>query len=200
LVPEQEESMTKHSGRQAAQDLGAIPRELAELERLKTAELVERFHALVGEPTRSRNGAYLRKRLAWEIQAKAEGGLSERSLAMILELGDHLPARWGRAPATMLPAPAVPSAAPADAPMAPPTPQASPATPVTRDPRLPAPGTVLSRVHDGRTHEVTVGDGVFGYQGRAYRSLSAIAREITGTPWNGWTFFGLKSTSQRQAP
>ncbi len=54
------------------------------------------------------------------------------------------------------------------------------------------PGTRLVREHDGVQHVVTVRADDFEYEGRPYRSLSAIARHITGTRWNGWTFFGLK--------
>jgi hypothetical protein len=56
----------------------------------------------------------------------------------------------------------------------------------------PLPGTRLVREHDGVQHVVTVRAEDFEYEGRPYRSLSAIARHITGTRWNGWTFFGLK--------
>jgi hypothetical protein len=55
------------------------------------------------------------------------------------------------------------------------------------------PGTRLVRAWGGETHTVTVlADGAFEWNGSRYRSLSAIARAITGTNWNGHTFFGLK--------
>ncbi len=54
-------------------------------------------------------------------------------------------------------------------------------------------GTRLVREHAGVKHVVTVLPDGFEWEGRPYRSLSAIARAITGTRWNGWTFFGLKS-------
>ncbi|MBW6401806.1 DUF2924 domain-containing protein [Roseomonas sp. HJA6] len=57
----------------------------------------------------------------------------------------------------------------------------------------PLPGTRLIREHDGVQHVVTVRVDDFEYEGRPYRSLSAIARHITGTRWNGWTFFGLRA-------
>lgn len=50
---------------------------------------------------------------------------------------------------------------------------------------------VLRRFWAGRDHEVIKDGSAFLYAGRAYASLSAVAREITGTRWNGWTFFGL---------
>ena len=54
------------------------------------------------------------------------------------------------------------------------------------------PGTRLVREWQGRTYEVLVLDGGFSWQGASYRSLSAVARKITGTPWSGPLFFGLK--------
>jgi Protein of unknown function (DUF2924) len=57
----------------------------------------------------------------------------------------------------------------------------------------PITGTRLIREWQGVEHCVTVLDDGFEYQGRHYRSLSAIARAITGTRWNGLIFFGLKN-------
>jgi hypothetical protein len=53
------------------------------------------------------------------------------------------------------------------------------------------PGTRLVREWNGRTIDVTATDGGMVWEGRTYRSLSAIAREVTGTPWSGPRFFGL---------
>lgn len=58
----------------------------------------------------------------------------------------------------------------------------------------PIAGTRLIREYQGVEHCVTVLLDGFDYQGRRYKSLSAIARAITGTRWNGLVFFGLKST------
>ena len=54
------------------------------------------------------------------------------------------------------------------------------------------PGTRLVREWQGRTYDVLVLDGGFSWQDTHYRSLSALARTITGTPWSGPLFFGLK--------
>ena len=62
---------------------------------------------------------------------------------------------------------------------------------IRADDRLIA-GTRLIREYQGVEHAVTVLVDGFEYEGRPYRSLSAIARAITGTRWNGWTFFGLR--------
>lgn len=53
-------------------------------------------------------------------------------------------------------------------------------------------GTQLIRKWQALTHQVTVLDKGFNYQNKMYRSLSAIARVITGTSWNGRVFFGVK--------
>jgi hypothetical protein len=55
----------------------------------------------------------------------------------------------------------------------------------------PLAGTRLMREWQGVQHVVTVRQHDFEFEGRPYQSLSAIARHITGTRWNGWTFFGL---------
>ncbi len=59
--------------------------------------------------------------------------------------------------------------------------------------RRPIAGTRLIRVWKGIEHSVTVRAEDFEYRGRPFRSLSAIARQITGTRWNGLVFFGLKN-------
>jgi Protein of unknown function (DUF2924) len=61
----------------------------------------------------------------------------------------------------------------------------------------PITGTRLVREWQGVEHSVTVRDDGYEYQGRPYKSLSAIARLITATRWNGWIFFGLKNQRAR---
>lgn len=61
----------------------------------------------------------------------------------------------------------------------------------------PVAGTRLVREHQGVEHTVTVLQDGYEWQGRPYRSLSAIARAITGTRWNGWAFFGLQNRRGR---
>ena len=56
-------------------------------------------------------------------------------------------------------------------------------------------GTRLVREWRGRVHEVMVTADGFAWNGKRHRSLSEIARLITGTRWNGWVFFGLKSAA-----
>ena len=61
-----------------------------------------------------------------------------------------------------------------------------------RQDQRPIAGTRLLREYQGVEHVVTVTRDGYEYQGRPYQSLSAIARAITGTRWNGWLFFGLR--------
>jgi hypothetical protein len=64
-----------------------------------------------------------------------------------------------------------------------------------RHDQRPIAGTRLLREYQGVEHVVTVTRDGFAWQGRPYQSLSAIARAITGTRWNGWLFFGLRKAS-----
>lgn len=67
-----------------------------------------------------------------------------------------------------------------------------------RDSRLPDPGTVIIKTHKGVEHKVTVLERGFSYEGNQYRSLSALAKKISGTTWNGYSFFGLAKRSSRK--
>ena len=67
------------------------------------------------------------------------------------------------------------------------------------DPRNPVLGTKLIREWDGVAHTVTVLKDGFDWEGRRYKSLSAVARAITGTRWNGYRFFGLRERKRGEA-
>jgi hypothetical protein len=67
------------------------------------------------------------------------------------------------------------------------------------DPRNPVVGTKLIREWDGTAHTVTVLKEGFEWDGRCYKSLSAVARTITGTRWNGYRFFGLRERKRGEA-
>jgi hypothetical protein len=149
---------------------------LDEIERLRpltVAELRARYLELFGEETTSRNKDYLFKRIAYRMQEKKYGGLTPRARARAAILSDDAPIRRRLSASTK-----------ADVVL--PTP-----LPSNRDPRLPPPGGELRRTFDGVEHIVTVLVDGFTYQGKPYKSLSVIAREITGTRWNGFGFFGL---------
>lgn len=181
--------MTKTIARSRAEmrRLDDMPSQLAALETMNVPALAEKYRELYGEPTRSRNRAYLKKRLAWRIEANFQGDLSQSAIARIQQLGDQLPERWQMRlgqPASE-PAAAGEAATKLDAAL-------STATTEPRDPRVPPVGTVVRRVFDGKTHEVTVCVEGFEYEGRRYKTLSAIANQIAGSRWNGFLFFGLK--------
>ncbi len=164
--------------REAREKAAEVVRQLKALDSMTTAELAEKFCEVFGAETRTRNKAYLRKRVAWRIQELAEGGLSDKALAKIEELAPLAPTRW-REPAKKR----AKASASAD-------------TSGGRDPRLPEPGTVLTRAHGGKQHRVKVLDDGFEYRRKRHRSLSAIARLISGTPWNGFLFFGLTTRAK----
>ena len=67
------------------------------------------------------------------------------------------------------------------------------------DPRNPVVGTKLIREWDGVAHTVTVLKDGFEWDGKRYKSLSAVARSIAGTRWNGYRFFGLRERKRGEA-
>lgn len=74
-------------------------------------------------------------------------------------------------------------------------PKDPPPVPAVPAPRGHRPGTLLMREHAGEMHTVTVVTDGFAWNGTTYKSLSEIARQITGTRWNGPRFFGLRDGS-----
>ncbi|MCC6672180.1 MAG: DUF2924 domain-containing protein [Planctomycetes bacterium] len=165
-----------------------LSKELQDLEAMSVSELRARYAEVFGGPTRSRNKPYLKKRVAWQLQANAEGGLSERAKARAAELAKNQELRV-RMPGRGKARAGAEAAAEAQA------------RTVVRpfrgahDPRIPMPGTVLTREYQGKPVRVTVLEQGFDYEGRVYRSLSAIAREVAGCAWNGYAFFGLGARS-----
>jgi hypothetical protein len=73
------------------------------------------------------------------------------------------------------------------------------ANPDAEPPRRIKVGSVIVREYAGARHEVFVVEGGFSWQARTYPSLSVIAKEITGTRWNGPRFFGLRDNQNRSA-
>ena len=62
---------------------------------------------------------------------------------------------------------------------------------IAKDKRLPIPGTVITKEYKDTKHQVKVLEKGFEYNGKIYKTLSAIAKEITGAHWNGYLFFNL---------
>jgi hypothetical protein len=149
-----------------------VAAQVAALPDMRIAELKQLWRDLYGKEPPPYNRPYLIKRLAYRLQEMAHGGLSDgarfQMTAVLQEIGaDELAAPRGDA-----------------------------ARRRKRRAAGPVPGTRLVRDWQGERHEVTVLADGFEYAGRPYRSLSAIARAITGTQWNGPAFFGLRQGSR----
>jgi Protein of unknown function (DUF2924) len=157
----------------------SVTAQIQALRGMKVAELRIKWRELFGEDSRSSNRDFLWRRLAWRVQELAYGGLSERAKARLAELSKEVDLRF------------LPPRGWKDALEAATAPRHVVERGPVRDPRLPKPGTVLSRPYRGHDIRVTVLDHGFEWDGRPYRSLSAIAREVTGQRWNGMLFFGL---------
>ena len=143
------------------------------------AALREKYREVFQEATRSRHREHLFRRIAWRLQALAEGDLSERARSRAQQIARDADLRTV-APRDFLTV-------------------GEERIRTTRgdrnrreqDSRLPLPGTRLTRNWKGRTLLVEVLAKGFQYENRHYSSLSAIAVAVTGTRWNGLAFFGL---------
>jgi hypothetical protein len=136
------------------------------------AQLKVKYRELFGDESRSNHKQFLVRRVAWRLQAIAQGDLSDRARQRALTLAQDADLRLT-------------------------APRSQPSAPTGqlqryRDPRLPSPGTVLTRNFQGKTLTVHVLEEGFRYEDRVYRSLSAVARQISGTQWNGFSFFALQ--------
>jgi len=149
---------------------------------MSVGELQVCWRELYGEESRSRNREFLFRRLAWRVQELAHGGLSNRAKDRLRELApdDFIRART---PAVMqahdAPSLLVRKERPA------------------RDPRLPTPGTVITRTYHGRELRLVVLDDGFELGGVRYGSLSEAARAVTGQHWSGPLFWGLKRRERK---
>lgn len=141
------------------------------LRRLTVGQLQQRYAELAREVSHSRNRTYLVRRILWFEQARRQGGLSEDTLALAAGLARDVDVRTTLPPRVLA---------------APPRPRAR-----GGDPRLPAPGRSIVRRYKGRAVRVFVHSDGFEYEGKRYRSLSAVARDVTGTHINGFRFFRL---------
>ncbi|MCX7702015.1 MAG: DUF2924 domain-containing protein [Gemmataceae bacterium] len=160
-----------------------VGREVAALQRLTVKELRARYAEVFGEPTNAHNKAWLVKRIAWRIQALAEGDLSERARRRAEELAND-----------------------ADLRLSPPKPRPAKADPERTttvglrfklDDRLPPPGTIITRQYKGETLLVKVLPHGFEFEGEVFQSLSAVAKAITGQHCNGFHFFRLGTEGRR---
>ena len=142
----------------------SVLRQLATLETMSMDQLHERWRDLYGGEPPGYKRQFLIKRLAYRIQELFYGGLSEAVKTRLQQVAqDDSMARVDRR--------------------------------VSGNPRSQVdilPGTRFVRIWKDHRYEVLAHENGFEYDGRMFRSLSAVAREITGTRWNGRLFFGLK--------
>jgi hypothetical protein len=154
-----------------------VLREIEKLRRVSLAALREKYREVFQEETRSRHREHLFRRIAWRLQALAEGDLSDRARERASQIARDADLR---------------AVAPRDFFIV-----GGERVQTTRgnrretDSRLPLPGAVLTRKWKGRSILVEVLSNGFRYENRHYASLSAIAVAVTGTRWNGLAFFGL---------
>lgn len=157
-----------------------IEKQIALLERMTVGDLRDKYVELYGDSTNTKNRAWLVKRLAWRIQALAEGGLSERARQRAEEIANEADLRLSppKLKPTLTPNVTAPSVDP-------------------NDPRLPVPGTIITRTYKKRQLQVRVLADGFEFEGERFSSLSAIAKSITGTHTNGFLFFRLRPEDRR---
>jgi Protein of unknown function (DUF2924) len=155
-----------------------ICHEIAALQRLTIKQLRARYAEVYGEGTSASNRTWFIKRIGWRLQALAEGDLSERARRRAAELANDADIR-------LYP--------PKDAAVAPALPERTEtaALPFKADDRLPPAGTILTRPYKGAVVQVQVLQQGFEYHGQVYKSLSAVAKAVTGSHCNGYAFFKM---------
>lgn len=140
----------------------SIPERIAALQRMTVPDLVVEYRAAFGKAPRVKSRQWLWRRVAWKIQEVAFGGLSNLAKQRIDELIAEMDLPFGLDAVTTCIRPGAPN-----------------------------PGTTVARVWHGREIVVRVLDRGFEWDGVTYRSLTAVAKAVTGAHWNGRAFFGL---------
>ena len=150
----------------------SVLRQVAALDGMKTPELKARWRELYGKEPPGFNRQFLIKRLAYRIQELAYGGLTEQTRQRLDQvLKDEGYNTIGVKTGRRS---------------------------IKGSEKRLTPGTVLVREYEGDLHHVNVVASGFEYRGMFFKSLSAVARRITGTQWNGPRFFGLRKEHTRQ--
>jgi hypothetical protein len=152
-----------------------VHKEVAAMQRLGAKQLRGRYAEVFGETTTANNKTWLIRRIAWRLQALAEGDLTERARRRAEELGHDADLRMNP------PRPKVAESS-----------RAAPAAVLPfRDARLPPVGSVLVRKYRSQTLQVRVLADGFEFEGAVHPSLSAVAKAITGSHCNGYLFFRI---------
>jgi hypothetical protein len=145
-----------------------VLQQVAALKQMPLARLRERWTALMGTDPPGYSAEQMVRRLAYRLQEIRFGGLAGQTVGALEHAGAEVGA-GGRG-----------------------RPRRS-----KRKGNVPAPGTRLVRHWHGRRHEVTVGrDGTFEYAGKVFRTLSAVAKAISGQHCSGPRFFGLPTSKE----
>jgi hypothetical protein len=154
-----------------------VGRELAVLEASSVLDLRRKYEEVFREACRSNHKTWLVKRIIWRMQANEEGDLTERARQRAAELANDADLRLKAPPEPKRPAHL----------------GAVTKTKVSfsGDDRLPLPGAVLIREYKGKTVKVMVLNDGFEWEGTVYKSLSSVAKAITGTHTSGYLFFKL---------
>ena len=160
--------------------------EIASLPTFGIRDLRQRFESLFKEPARSFNKAWLVRRIAWRLQALDEGDLSVRARQRAAELATDAEIRV----TPPRPKPAIEAGGHRTTVAASISVHAS---------GTPAPGTLLTRTYKGAMIRVTVLQDGFSWNGVVYRSLTAVAKAITGSHLSGRAFFGLAQHADEAA-
>lgn len=154
---------------------GSTVSQIMALKEMPIMDLQKKYEEVFeGKKATSINKTYLWKRIAYRIQEMQNGGLSEKSRARIEELiKEHDPINnKALRPDVGLE-------------------NSGSNKPRVRDGRLPIPGTVITKQYKGTTLQVKVLEKGFEYNGKFFKSLTGLAKEITGLHWSGYNFFGL---------
>ncbi len=160
--------------------MSTITQQIRALQGMDSAALAERYKVLYGGQPRVRNRAFLQRQIAWRIQAIEFGGLSKRATARLDQLIEKIELPLIESGLRTLGTPKSKNSA-----------QRS-------ESKTPLVGTTLTkRWHDQDIHVKVHANG-FEWDGTLYRSLSAVAKAITGTTWNGRLFFGLITRKKAQ--
>ena len=153
-----------------------VAKEVAVLEAMSVGELRAKYAQVFGEETRAGNKCWLMRRIIWRLQALAEGDLSERARKRAAELANDADLRLNP---------------PRSAPVVSSNNASASSSSHQPDNRLPPAGQTLRRLYKGRMVHVRILPKGFELEGVVYRSLSAVAKAITGSHTNGYLFFKL---------